>query len=65
MDRQLYCPHGTFTDKCRACQGEKIDKLRGQLQNCVNHLERAKRRIGNDSFDKVIQFANNTLYETL
>lgn len=44
---------------------EIIQRLRGQLQNCVNHLDRAKRRGGRDSYDAAIESANKTLYETL
>lgn len=62
MTRELYCRHGTFTDKCFACKGEAIQRLRGQLQNCVNHLDRANRR---DEYDEVIASANKALYETL
>lgn len=43
-----------------------IDRLRGQLQNCVNHLDRAKRiTYGEDKFSKCIESANQCLYETL
>lgn len=46
---------------------EIIDRLRGQLQNCVNHLDRMKRK--NPSYDKTlnpcIESANKALYETL
>ena len=65
MTRQLYCTHGTFSDKCVVCIGERVDKLRGQLQNCVNHLERAKRKSNNGAYDDVIESANKALYETL
>jgi len=45
-----------------------IDKLRGQLQNCVNHLNRLKRH-GHASdvqaCDKCIESANKALYESL
>lgn len=43
-----------------------IDRLRGQLQNCVDHLEHAKRRqySRNNPYDKVISDANKALYET-
>ena len=65
MAKELYCAHGTFTDKCFICIGEKVDRLRGQLQNCVNHLERAKRRQPQRGYDEVIEAANKALYETL
>jgi len=44
---------------------DKIDRLRGQLQNCVNHLERAKRKTSNDQYDDAIESANKALYDTL
>jgi hypothetical protein len=46
---------------------ETIDRLRGQLQNCVNHLDGVKRRYPSMSerLDACIQSANNALYETL
>lgn len=45
----------------------KTDQLRGQLQNCVNHLSRAKRQqySGNSDYDDCIESANKALYETL
>ena len=49
-------------------QGPTVDKLRGQLQNCVNHLERAKRHsygTQTNSYAQCIESANKTLYETL
>lgn len=42
-----------------------IDRLRGQLQNCVAHLERANRYIHNGGYDQCIESANRALYETL
>jgi hypothetical protein len=45
-----------------------VDSLRGQLQNCVNHLERAKRRsYGQEQrrYEEAIESANKALYETL
>lgn len=45
-----------------------IDRLRGHLQNCVNHLEMAKRNSYGkkyDAYNQCIQQANNVLYETL
>ena len=47
-------------------QQEIIDRLRGQLQNCVNHLEKAKRGCAKrNAFDGAIDSANRALYETL
>lgn len=46
-------------------RAETIDRLRGQLQNCVNHLEHAKRRQHRSDYDDVIESANKALYETL
>ena len=42
-----------------------IDRLRGQLQNCVNHLEHAKRQSYAVKADACIESANKALYETL
>lgn len=42
-----------------------IQRLRGQLQNCVNHLERAKRKGYGGNFDEAIESANRALYETV
>jgi hypothetical protein len=46
---------------------ETIDRLRGQLQNCVNHLNGVKRRSPSMSerLDACIESANKALYETL
>ena len=47
---------------------EVIQRLRGQLQNCVNHLELTKRQSygsGRASVDSCIESANRALYETL
>lgn len=46
---------------------EIIDKLRGQLQNCISHLERAKNRShgkSREAYRAAIASANKTLYET-
>lgn len=41
------------------------NRLRGQLQNCINHLDKAKHRHPNDeSYSKCIESANKALYET-
>jgi len=42
-----------------------VDRLRGQLQNCVNHLDRAKRRTYLPELEACIESANKALYETL
>jgi len=46
---------------------ETIDRLRGQLQNCVNHLDRVKRRYPSmqEKLSACIESANKSLYETL
>ena len=46
---------------------ELITRLRGQLQNCVNHLERAKHHWchGNSEFQAAIDSANKALYQSL
>lgn len=45
--------------------GDIIQRLRGQLQNCVSHLERAKRQRSDRAYDAAIESANRALYETL
>jgi len=51
----------------KASENEVIERLREQLQNCVNHLTRLKRH-GNASaaheVDEAIDAANRALYET-
>lgn len=45
-----------------------VMRLRGQLQNCVNHLEQAKRNSygkNRQSYEAAIESANKALYETL
>lgn len=42
-----------------------VDRLRGQLQNCINHIERANRRDTRGDYSKAIESANKALYETL
>lgn len=47
---------------------DTIDRLRGQLQNCVNHLELLKRHGYASDVNKIdacIDSANRALYETL
>jgi len=44
---------------------KQVTRLRGQLQNCVNHLDRANRRYPGDTYSKCIESANRALYETL
>lgn len=68
MARVLFCNHVSHNqnaDNCPVCIDNTIGRLRGQLQNCVNHLERAKRKANNSSYDEVIESANTALYETL
>jgi uncharacterized coiled-coil protein SlyX len=42
-----------------------VDLLRGQLQNCVNHLEGVQRRNPNEFMLNTITSANNCLYRCL
>ena len=44
---------------------KQISTLRGQLQNCVNHLERAKRKVHALNVDAVIDSANRAIYESV
>jgi len=43
---------------------EKIHYLVGQLQNCINHLEHAKRHtvVINHTYDVAISSANKAIY---
>jgi hypothetical protein len=43
---------------------DRIKYLIGQLQNCVNHLEHAKRHTasGNNAYDGAIDSANKAIY---
>jgi|GEM_PF-3738455 len=59
-----------MTEDCNCEELEKtIDRLRGQLQNCVDHLHRAKSYFHSQSrgknIDGAIDSANKTLCETL
>lgn len=58
----------TFADSLLDQAEEKEQKLRGHLQNCVNHLEKAKRgSYGKEQkvYEDCIEQANKALYETL
>lgn len=47
-------------------RNEVVQRLRGQLQNCVNYLDKANRGSGRcGSFSPAIESANRALYETL
>lgn len=63
---RVECVHGSLKDKCEICErDEVIRKLRGQLQNCVNYLERARRQWRRtDVYDVCIESANKVLYMT-
>ena len=77
LKHELYMADGGECPICKAIKEDKkrpndlqkanetITKLRGHLQNCVNHLERAKRRTRDGGFDECIEQASRTLYETL
>ena len=43
---------------------EIIHRLRGQLKNCINHLENANRHGYWNKFENCIESANRALYET-
>lgn len=67
--RREECKHGSLKRSCEICDKDvAIDRLRGQLQNCVNLLHRLKRH-GHASdaraADEAIESANRALYETL
>lgn len=55
------------TDREALSPQEVIDYLRGHLQNCVNHLDRANRRLaGRDgAIQDAIRKANTALYSSL
>ena len=63
------CKHGQLARSCEICEKDAaIERLRGQLQNCVDHLRRLK-HYGNANgalaADMAIESANQALYETL
>lgn len=61
-------PWAVPNDESERGKDEAIDRLRGQLQNCVNLLHRLKRHgYASDVVvaDKAIEAANRALYETL
>lgn len=43
----------------------QVERLRGQVQNCVNYLDKANRSFRSENYDKAIESANKALYETL
>lgn len=61
------CPNCHVADHAGSESEETIQRLRGQLQNCVNHIERLKRHHPRetDKLDACVQSANKCLYETL
>ena len=63
------CQHGQLKRSCEICEKDAaIDRLRGQLQNCVNLLHRLKRHgYASDVMiaDEAIDRANKVLYETM
>lgn len=54
----------TLEGECER-RGLVIDRLRAQLQNCVDHLHHVNRRHPREDVTKVIEAANKALYETL
>ncbi|MCK5020021.1 MAG: hypothetical protein KAS32_23410 [Candidatus Peribacteraceae bacterium] len=61
-EKELFAPPTSL-----ASDNKKIDRLRGQLQNCINHLELLKRHgYANDvrKIDLCVDSANKALYET-
>lgn len=63
------CHHRQLKRSCEICEKDAaIDRLRGQLQNCVNLLHRLKRHgYASDVMiaDEAIDRANKVLYETM
>jgi len=60
------CGHGQLKRSCEICDKDKvIERLRGQLQNCVDHLHYFKTRGYDGKVTPVIERANRVLYETL
>ena len=47
-----------------AAQEARVRELRGQLENCINHLHRAHRRLHDKSFSEAIEAANRALSAT-
>lgn len=69
VDRECVTHHHACDCREKKFQ-DVIDRLRGQLQNCVDHLHMMKRKVHPTrtdalSLDKVIEQANKALYETL
>ena len=66
------CGLSIFDDKDAAIEkwntrtaDRTINRLRGQLQNCVNHLDIVNRRGYSVDLTECIESANKALYETL
>jgi hypothetical protein len=60
------CKHGQLARSCEICEKDRaIDRLRAQLQNCIDHLHHINRRYPREDMTKVIEAGNKALYETL
>ena len=60
------CKHGQLARICEICDKEcVIDRLRAQLQNCIDHLHHINRSCPREDMTKVIEAGNRALYETL
>ncbi len=67
-DSEEYEPVPGLSSAESAKHERLVMRLRGQLQNCVNHLELLKRhgsRADEEKINTCIDSANKALYETL
>jgi hypothetical protein len=64
------CTCGADKGDCVDCMNNRINeleaitnRLKGQLINCINHLDNANRHGYRRQYDKCIEDANKALYE--
>ena len=68
IDCKIFQSEGFCDCGFNTLPSEHLNRLRGQLQNCVNHLEGAKRHScgkRQEKYAQAIESANKALYETL